>query len=118
MIASMLETFGEAFATLRKADVDPHLFLAVMNELFQSPVYRNYGQMVADGKFEPAGFALKLGLKDARLVLQTAGECVSPMPLASLIRDHLIDAMANGQEDLDWSSLAKVAARHAGLKDL
>ena len=54
MIASMLETFGEAFATLRKARVDPHLFLDVMNALFASPVYANYGKLVADQQFEPA----------------------------------------------------------------
>jgi 3-hydroxyisobutyrate dehydrogenase-like beta-hydroxyacid dehydrogenase len=115
MIASMLETFGEAFATLRKAKVDPHLFLEVMNALFASPVYANYGRMAADQQFEPAGFALRLGLKDVRLALQTAEECVSPMPLASLLRDQFLDAMAHGQESMDWSSVVKAAARGAGL---
>jgi 3-hydroxyisobutyrate dehydrogenase-like beta-hydroxyacid dehydrogenase len=117
MIASVLETFGEAFATLRKANVDPHLFLEVMNSLFASPVYAAYGRMAADQQFEPAGFALRLGLKDVRLALQTAEECVSPMPLASLLRDRFLDAMAHGQESLDWSSIAKVSARGAGLEE-
>jgi 3-hydroxyisobutyrate dehydrogenase-like beta-hydroxyacid dehydrogenase len=115
MIASLLETFGEAYATLRKSNVDPHLFLEVMNALFASPVYANYGRILADQQFEPAGFALKLGLKDARLVLETAQECAAPMPLASLIRDHLLSGMANGQAEMDWSSLARVIARDAGL---
>jgi len=111
----MLETFGEAFATLRKAGVAPHLFLEVMNALFASPVYANYGRIVADERFDPAGFALKLGLKDAGLVLETARECGSPMPLASLIRDQLLSALAHGQGELDWSSVTRVAARAAGL---
>lgn len=115
MIASMLESFGETFATMRKAEIDPHLFLDVMNELFGSPVYKNYGQIVADEKYQPAAFALKLGLKDVRLALEAAHELNVPMPFASIIRDQLISAMANGQEALDWSSLAKVAARNAGL---
>jgi 3-hydroxyisobutyrate dehydrogenase-like beta-hydroxyacid dehydrogenase len=115
MIASMLETFGEAFATLRKANVDPHLFLEVMNSLFASPVYAGYGRAAADQRFEPAGFALLLGLKDVRLVLDTAQECLSPMPLASLLRDRFLDAMAHGQESLDWSSVVQVSARNAGL---
>jgi 3-hydroxyisobutyrate dehydrogenase-like beta-hydroxyacid dehydrogenase len=80
MIASMLESFGEAYATLRKAEVDPHLFLDVMSALFGSPVYANYGKLIADEKFEPAGFALRLGFKDARLAIETARECASPMP--------------------------------------
>jgi len=115
MLASMLETFGEAYATLRKAGVDPHLFLDTMNLLFASPVYATYGRIVADQQFDPAGFALRLGLKDVRLVLETAQECASPMPIASLVRDHLLSAMAQGQADLDWSSVARVSARNAGL---
>jgi len=115
MIASMLETFGEAFATLRKANVAPHLFLDVMNALFASPVYAGYGRMIAEEQFEPAGFALKLGLKDIRLALETAQECASPMPIASLVRDHFLTAIALGQADLDWSSIARIAARNAGL---
>ena len=116
MIASMLEAFAEAFATLRKADVAPHAFLEIMSTLFGSPVYSNYGRLLADGKFEPVGFALRLGLKDVRLVLQTAEECSAPMPLASLIHEQLVSAMAHGQADQDWASVAKVAARNAGLE--
>jgi 3-hydroxyisobutyrate dehydrogenase-like beta-hydroxyacid dehydrogenase len=115
MIASMIESFGEANATLRKGNVDPHLFLEVMNALFASPVYANYGRIIADEQFEPAGFALRLGLKDVRLMLETAQECQAPMPVASLIRDHLLSAMAAGQADQDRSGLARVAARNAGL---
>ena len=116
MIASMLEAFAEAFATMRKAKMDVHVFLDTMAELFGSPVYKNYGQIIADEKFEPAGFALKLGLKDVRLVLEAAEQFDAPMPFASVVRDHLISAIANGQEEMDWSSVAQVAARNAGLE--
>jgi 3-hydroxyisobutyrate dehydrogenase-like beta-hydroxyacid dehydrogenase len=107
MIASMIETFGEAGNTLRKADVSPHFFLEVMNALFASPIYANYGKLIADEKFEPAGFALKLGLKDIRLALETAFECQSPMPIASVLRDRLLDALAHGQGEQDWSSMSR-----------
>lgn len=116
MIASVLETFGEAFATLRKAGVEPRMFLEIMNTLFASPVYAGYGRIIAESKFEPAGFALKLGLKDVRLTLALADECGAPMPLASLIRDQMISAMAHGQSEMDWSSVAQVSARSAGFK--
>jgi 3-hydroxyisobutyrate dehydrogenase-like beta-hydroxyacid dehydrogenase len=115
MLASMIEAFGEAFGLLRKAGVDPHVFLEIVNGLFASPVYGNYGRIIADEQFSPAGFALKLGLKDVRLALETAEECAAPMPLASLIRDHFLSAMAHGQAELDWSSVARVSARNAGL---
>jgi len=106
MIASMIESFGEAYGTLRRAEVDPHLFLDVTTALFGSPVYANYGKIIADRTFEPAGFALKLGLKDVRLLLDTAFECTSAMPFASVVRDRMIDAMGHGQGEKDWSSVA------------
>jgi 3-hydroxyisobutyrate dehydrogenase-like beta-hydroxyacid dehydrogenase len=115
MIASVLEAFGEAFATLGKAGVDPHVFLDAMNAFFASPIYANYGKIIADGRFEPAGFALKLGQKDIRLLLEVTQECASPMPLASLLRDRMLAGMAQGQAEMDWSSVARVSARAAGL---
>jgi len=115
MLASMIEAFGEAFTTLRKADVDLLAFQEIINGLFASPVYEYYGRIIAGERFSPAGFALKLGLKDMRLALETADECGAPMPLASLIRDHFLSAVAHGQADQDWSSMARVSARNAGL---
>lgn len=116
MIASVLETFGEAFAALRKAGVQPQVFLEIVNAMFGSPVYANYGRIIAESKFEPAGFALKLGLKDVRLALALADECAAPMPFASVIRDQMLSAMAHGQAEMDWSSVAQVSARGAGLQ--
>ncbi|MFL6352216.1 MAG: NAD(P)-dependent oxidoreductase [Bryobacteraceae bacterium] len=116
MIASMLEAFAESFATMRKAGIDHHFFLDVINEIFGSPVYKNYGRIVANEEFDPAAFMLKLGLKDIRLVIEAADELAAPMPLASLIRDHLLSGAAHGQAELDWSSLARVVARNAGLR--
>jgi len=117
LIASMLETLSEAFALMRKSGVDPAQFLEILNgSLFQSPLYENYGKLMVEERFEPAGFRLRLGLKDAGLVLRAAEAVAVPMPLASLIHDQLLSAVARGQGDMDWSSVAKVAAENAGLK--
>ena len=80
-----------------------------------SAVIANYGRTIAEERFEPAGFALRLGLKDVRLVLAAADECAAPMPLASLVHNHLLSALAQGQGELDWSSMTRVLARNAGL---
>ena len=80
-------------------------------------MYQVYGKILADQKFEPAGFALKLGLKDVRQLLEFAQEAPTPMPIGSLLRDQFLSAMANGQENQDWSSIERVVQRNAGLKD-
>jgi len=115
MVISMIESLGEAYATLRKAGVAPEAFLEIINSLMASPILALYGRIIAQEQFEPAGFALKLGLKDVRLVLAAAEECAAPMPLASLVHDHLLSALAQGQGEMDWSSMTQVIARNAGL---
>jgi 3-hydroxyisobutyrate dehydrogenase-like beta-hydroxyacid dehydrogenase len=72
--------------------------------------------MISEQRYEPAGFKLRLGLKDVRLVLAAAEEVATPMPLASLIRDNLLTGIAQGMADVDWSAMARVVAQRAGLK--
>jgi hypothetical protein len=38
------------------------------------------------------------------------------MPVAAVIRDHLLSGIARGKSDLDWSALAQVVAEDAGLR--
>jgi 3-hydroxyisobutyrate dehydrogenase-like beta-hydroxyacid dehydrogenase len=58
---------------------------------------------------------MPLGLKDVTLALDAARAATVPMPIASVVRDHMIAALAQGLDDADWSALAEVAARNAGL---
>ena len=115
MLAAAIEAMGEAFALARKHGVAPAELLDVVNRLFRSPIYENYGKLIAEQRYEPAGFKLKYGLKDIRLALQAAEEATAPMPLASLMRDRYLSAVARGWADIDWAGLARVAAADAGL---
>jgi 3-hydroxyisobutyrate dehydrogenase-like beta-hydroxyacid dehydrogenase len=116
LLASAIEAMGEAFAMVRKHGIDPHRFLDIANgHVFRSPVYQAYGTMIAEGEYEPAGFKLVHGLKDTRLVLETADEVSVPMPLASLIRDHYMSAVARGWGEMDWAGLGRIAAANGGL---
>jgi len=73
MIASELQATGEAFALLRKGGVDPSLFHDVLSgRLFTGAVFKNYGTMILNREYEPAGFALTLGLKDINLARAAA----------------------------------------------
>ena len=116
LIASALESLAEAFALARKSGIDVNNFLDVLTgTLFNAPIYRTYGGLIAAEKFEPAGFKLRLGLKDCRLVLAAAEEAAVPMPIASLIRDHFLTAVAQGMGEIDWSAISRVSAKNAGL---
>jgi 3-hydroxyisobutyrate dehydrogenase-like beta-hydroxyacid dehydrogenase len=116
LIASVLESLGEAFALVRKSGIDPRRYLNILTgTLFSAPVYRTYGSIIAEDKNPTDGFKMSLGLKDIRLALAAAEARAVPMPVASLVRDHFIEGVAQGQGDADWSGLARLAARRAGL---
>ena len=116
LIFSVIESLGEAVALTRKYGIDPHAYIDFLtNTLFSAPVYKTYGGIIADERYHPPGFRIRLGLKDIRLVLAAAEAVDVPMPSASLVRDHVLAAIGRGMEDLDWSSIARLAAENAGL---
>jgi 3-hydroxyisobutyrate dehydrogenase-like beta-hydroxyacid dehydrogenase len=116
MLASVIESFGEALALVRKGGIAPEIFYQTMtSSLFAAPVFQGYGALIVAEKFEPAGFSLRLGLKDVSLALAAGAELTVPLPLASLLRDQFIEAMAHGLSEKDWVSLASLIAVKAGL---
>lgn len=115
LIAAMLEALSEAFALTRKSGIEPLKYLEIMNTLYQSPVYETYGRIIAEERYEPAGFKMLLGLKDVRLVLAAGEAAAVPMPLASLVRDHMLSGIARGLGEIDWSAIGRVVAEDAGL---
>lgn len=117
LIASVIESLAESMALVEKAGVDKQEYVELLTStLFDAPVYKTYGRLLAREEFEPAGFAASLGLKDVRLVL-AAGEALQvPLPVASLIRDRFLTLLANGGAHLDWSALGKVASWEAGVQ--
>ena len=117
LIAAVLESLSEAMVFARKSGVDPAALLDFLTStLFTAPLYKTYGGLIVEGKHEPAGFLLPLGLKDLRLVLQAAEAANVPMPIASVVRDRFITAMARGHQDQDWSVIGRVAAEDAGIE--
>ncbi|MEA3151088.1 MAG: hypothetical protein QOD56_2027 [Gammaproteobacteria bacterium] len=115
LIASVIEALGEAIALIGKGGVDRQKYLELLTStLFNAPVYKTYGNLIVEGKFEPAGFAAVLGQKDIHLALAAADALRVPMPLASLLRDRFLTLLALGGETLDWSAIGQLAARDAG----
>jgi len=115
LISSVIESLAEAMALVAKAGMDQHQYLDFLTStLFAAPVYRTYGAIIADKKFEPAGFAAPLGFKDNRLVIAAAESLRVPMPLATLIYNRFLTLLAQGGESLDWSAISQLTARDAG----
>jgi len=118
MLASAIESMAEATALTRAYGVSAADFLEVMTStLFAAPAYQGYGRLIAEQRFKPAGFPLPLGFKDVGLAQAAAEAARVPLPFAGVLRDSLLEALAAGDEDLDWSALSLVAARRAHLDE-
>jgi len=116
MTSTVIESLAEAFALVRKYGLDANTLLDVLTgSLFSAPAYRNYGSLIASDKFERAQFKLPLGFKDNRLLLAAAEDLAVPMPMASLVHDRFVAALAQGLGEADWSAIARVSYRNAGL---
>lgn len=114
MIMCVIESLGESFALVDNYHVKKQDFLEMLTQtLFTAPVYKNYGRIICEEAYTPAGFKLTLGLKDTHLALEAGNNAHVPLPFASVIRDNFLDAIAQGDSHLDWSALAKVAKRRA-----
>ncbi len=115
-ILAAIEAFAEAMTLAQKGGVPKKQFLEVMTgSLFDTPVYRNYGAALAEERYKLAGFAAPLGLKDMRLVGQSAEALRVPMPVLNVLRDHLLQTIGIEGEDIDWSGIGRTIAKNGGL---
>jgi len=117
MLSAIIETLGEACAVAGKAGIEPmHLVELLTSATFNAPPYKIYGSMIASQRFQPAGFALPLGQKDNRLMLEAAESLGVPLPLAGLVHDRFLRLRSEGLgAESDWSAVALCALSDAGL---
>jgi len=117
VLGCAIEAMAEAFALTRKFGVEPAVFNEVLTDgLFAAPAYKVYGGIIANESYENVGFAVTLGFKDSNLMLAAGQAANVPLPSLNVYRDTLLEALAQGEGDLDWSVMARVRARASGLK--
>ena len=115
-IMAAIEMMGEAMALAEKGGVPKVTLLDVFtNTLFNAPIYKTYGAMIVEDRYTPAGFKAPLGLKDMRLAAESADKYRVPMPLLSLVRDHLLETIAKEGDDIDWAGVGLTIGKNAGL---
>jgi 3-hydroxyisobutyrate dehydrogenase-like beta-hydroxyacid dehydrogenase len=112
MLISAVEAMGEAAAMVRAHGIESaKLIELVSSTVFPGPIYSGYGGLIAKRNYEPAAFKAALGLKDIGLAIDTAANVSVPLPMAQLIKDHLLDTMAHDQGHMDLAVLAEVTER-------
>ena len=116
MLLAAIEAFAEAMTLAQKGGVAKKQLLEVMTgSIFDTPAYKNYGAALAEERFKPPGFAAPLGLKDMRLVGESAETLRVPMPVLNILRDHLLQTIGTEGEDIDWAGIGGIISKNGGL---
>jgi 3-hydroxyisobutyrate dehydrogenase-like beta-hydroxyacid dehydrogenase len=117
VLGCAIEAMAEAFTLTRKFGVAPAVFNEVLTDgLFAAPAYKVYGGIIANEAYENVGFAVTLGFKDSNLMLAAGQAANVALPSLNVYRDTLLQALAQGEGNLDWSVMARVRARASGLE--
>ncbi|MGW4246948.1 NAD(P)-dependent oxidoreductase [Nocardia sp. NPDC004722] len=112
LIACAIQSLGEAVSVAEAAGADPGQFVELLSStLFPGPVYSGYGSMIAEQRYQPAGFTATLGRKDVGLALDAAaGEQIS-LPFGDLLKDVFDQVIADGRAADDWAVIAEQQPR-------
>ncbi len=113
------QLLAEAFTMGVKAGVSPEALLKVVQD-------GAYGQgmlltgtmpkMVFRGNFDRVTFALKLARKDLGLATEVGRELNVPMPIASLVEQDFLSALANGLGEKDSTAAVTIQEDRANVK--
>lgn len=114
-IGGALASVSEAFAIARKAGIDPaKVREALLGGFAASRVLEVHGERMLKANYVP-GFRAGLYHKDMGIALNTAHELGVPAPTSAVVQQLVSAMIAAGQGDDDYSALATVVFRLAGL---
>jgi 2-hydroxy-3-oxopropionate reductase len=115
VIGGALGAVSEAFALARKANVDvARVREALLGGFAASRVLEVHGERMLKGNYKP-GFRAELYAKDMRIAGQTLAEYETPAPVSSALQQLVTSLVAGGQGQEDYSAVATVVFRLAGL---
>lgn len=117
MIQASMEMMAEAYTLAEKYKVDRTKVADFFGStLFNSPIFKNYGKMIAEKDYTQVGFTTQLGYKDARLIFNMSQLSQTPMPFITVVHNRLLSALAKGWNERDWSeAISRGVTDDAGL---
>lgn len=112
VIACAIQSLGEAVSLAESTGVDASKLIELLTStLFPGQVYTSYGTLIAERRYQPAGFTTALGRKDLHLALDAATDQGITLPIGELLRNVFDRAIRDGRADDDWAVIAEQLPR-------
>ena len=116
VIGGALAAVCEAFALARKAGVDPALVReALLGGFAASRVLEVHGERILNANYKP-GFRGSLYAKDLRIASSTLAELATPATVSAAVHQLVEAQVAAGEGEDDYSAVARVVFRLAGVE--
>jgi 3-hydroxyisobutyrate dehydrogenase-like beta-hydroxyacid dehydrogenase len=115
LVASQLQALGEALALAKKAGLNLADVQGVLDVAdFRTPIYHGVGRGVQVGDYT-VNFALRLMLKDAKLIQAFASRMGTPTPTAATAQKYIEESIRDGHGERNASALILAIAKEAGV---
>jgi 3-hydroxyisobutyrate dehydrogenase-like beta-hydroxyacid dehydrogenase len=115
-VVSIIELLGETYTFAEKCGLETEILRDFYQIAFAHPALKMYTNKLQARDFDgPAGFSMKGGLKDVRLMLDTAEQVRAPLEIARIVERKIEAALDAGMRDRDWSAFSEITRRDAGL---
>ncbi len=114
-VISIIELMGEVYACADKSGLDLELVKGIYESIFAHPVLKMYAGKLRARDFDDGGFRMTGGLKDVRLMLETAESFGTRFEIGEVIKGKMVAALEQGMEDKDWSAIYEISRQQAGL---
>jgi 3-hydroxyisobutyrate dehydrogenase len=106
----------EGLALGARHGIDLRTLVDVVKTAGPSNFYLDRGVEGINDRGARTEFALELAAKDAGLILEVGRDASVPTPIASAVHQVLVTAKSLGLGDHDWTDLAEVMERVAGVE--
>jgi 2-hydroxy-3-oxopropionate reductase len=115
IVGMTIQAVAEAMTLAKKSGVDlVKVRAALLGGFAQSKILDLHGQRIIDRNFKP-GFKTKLHRKDMNIALQTGRNLSVPLPGSAIVASQMDAVIAQGNGELDHSSLALIMESMSGL---
>ncbi|MEM1152688.1 MAG: NAD(P)-dependent oxidoreductase [Pseudomonadota bacterium] len=114
-VISSIELMSEIYTCCDKAGLDLEEVEGFFKVIYGFPVLHMYAEKLRKREFEDGGFRMTGGLKDIKLMLDTASKLGTQFDIGEIIEGKMVEGIGSGYQDLDWSAIYEVTRARAKL---
>ncbi len=117
-VISSIELMSEIYTCCDKSGLNLEEVEGFFKVIYGFPVLQMYAEKIRKRDFADGGFRMTGGLKDVKLMLDTAASVGASFDIGEIVEGKMMEGIASGFQDLDWSAIHEVTRSRAKLDQI